>query len=227
MFRRGYRPFKLIKGENATNTFLPLNMKIGGPVKYAKNKDAICLTKDQARHIFMKVESEGTVNVDTIEQEIEEDKLSKDNTDEEVNPYQNIIKNSVHKDSTNTSQMEQWFVLSSIGNYVQYDRIPENYELNVKALDQRNHRKRYDILKDDERQTLEIDFGNYPNKLRREYLVMYEGVQYEMLNTTRFDESLGLTATYLGRTYMTRAAKIKAEEKSAILEQGYTVAYNC
>ena len=47
----------------------------------------------------------------------------------------------------------------------------------------------YDKLKDDKRQTLEIDFGNNPDKFRREYLDVHEGVQLEVLNTTRFDES--------------------------------------
>ena len=59
--------------------------------------------------------------------------------------------------------------------------------------------------------------------LRREYLDMYEGVQSKELNTTRFDESLNLRRTYLGRSDMTWATKIKAEEKFSILEQGYTV----
>ena len=83
MFRRGNRPFKLIRGENGTNTFLPLNAKIGGPVKYAKDKETMCLIKDQARHIYKKVESESIVNIDTVKQEIEEDKSSKVN---KVNP---------------------------------------------------------------------------------------------------------------------------------------------
>ena len=43
-------------------------MKIGGPVKYAKDKEAMCLTKEQAKHIYKKVESESVVNIDTIEQ---------------------------------------------------------------------------------------------------------------------------------------------------------------
>ena len=71
-----------------TTTFLPLNLKIGGPVKYVKDKETICLTKDQDRHIYKKVGLEGVVNIDTIKQEIEEHKLSKDNIDDdEVNPY--------------------------------------------------------------------------------------------------------------------------------------------
>ena len=120
-------------------------MKIGGPIKYAKNKEAICLTKDQARHIYKKVESEGIGNVATMKQEIEEDKLSKDNTDNEVNPFQNIIVNKVYKDNPYTSPMEQWSTLSNTVNYIQYDRNPKNiYELNVKALDQKKYRKLYD-----------------------------------------------------------------------------------
>ena len=71
---------------------MPLNTKIGGPVRYVKYKETICLTNDQARHIYKKVELEGMVNVDTIKQEIEEEELSKDNIDnDEISPYHNIV----------------------------------------------------------------------------------------------------------------------------------------
>ena len=44
--------------------------------------------------------------------------------------------------------MEQWSILSNIVNYVQYDRNPKNfYGLDIKAIDQKNHRKIYDKLK--------------------------------------------------------------------------------
>ena len=96
------------------------------------------MTKEQARHIYKKVETEGIVIKDTIKQEMEQDKLSKDNTNDKVNPYQNIIMHNVYKDNPNTSQMEQWSILSNVVNYVQSDRNPKNfYELNVKALDQK------------------------------------------------------------------------------------------
>ena len=58
---------------------------------YVKDKET--LTNDQTRYIYKKVELEGIVNVDTTKQETEEDKLSKDNMDDdEVNPCHNIIK---------------------------------------------------------------------------------------------------------------------------------------
>ena len=55
---------------------------------------------------------------------------------------------------------------------------------------------------------------------------MYEGIQSEVICTTRFDESSNLSTTYLGRIDITRVSKIKAEEKFPISEQGYTIG-NC
>ena len=53
---------------------------------------------------------------------------------------------------------------------------------------------------------------------------MSEGVQSAVLSTTRFDENLDLSTTYLGEIDMTRASEFKAEEKFPISEQGYMVA---
>ena len=71
----------------------------------------------------------------------------------------------------------------------------------------------YDKLKDEDRQILQLDCRNNQNELTGEYLDMYEGAQPEVLSTSRFDEY----------SDMTRASKIKAEEKIPISEQGYTV----
>ena len=98
---------------------MPLNTKIGGPIKYVKNKETICLTDIQARHIYKKVDIEGVVNVATIKQEIEEDKLSSNNIDDdEVNPCHEIITNKIDKENIITLQMKQWSILSNIVNYV-------------------------------------------------------------------------------------------------------------
>ena len=194
---------------------------------YAKNKETY-LTKDQARHIYKKVELEGTINVDTIKQVIGEEKLGRYNIDDdEVNPYHNIFINNLDKEKVSTSQMEQWSILSNIVKYVQYDRNPKMfYELNVKAIDQKNHRKMYDKLKDDDRQILELNYGDNPDKLRGEYLEVFEGVQSEVLDTTRFNKKSSLSLTSLGRTDMTRASKIKAEAKSFISEQGKIIRWH-
>ena len=39
---------------------------------------------------------------------------------------------------------------------------------------------------------------------------MYEGIQSEVISTTRFDENFDLSTTYVGRVDITRVSKIKA-----------------
>ena len=58
---------------------MPLKSKIGGPVRYVKDRENVCLTVDQATYIYKKVEQESIVNVETIKQEIEDDILDNDN----------------------------------------------------------------------------------------------------------------------------------------------------
>ena len=50
---------------------------------------------------------------------------------------------------------------------------------------------------------------------------MYEGIQSEILNTTRFDENSDLSPTYLGKSDRSKNGRIKMEESFPISEQGY------
>ena len=66
--------------------------------------------------------------------------------------------------------MEQWSILSNVVNYVQYDRHPKNfYDLDVKTIDHKSHKKIDGKFKEENRQILELDFGNTPEKLRGDY----------------------------------------------------------
>ena len=115
--------------------------------------------------------------------------------------------------------MEQWSILSNIVSYLQYDRNPMNFHnSDIMAVDQKRCKKRYN--KEEERQKLELDFGDTPQKIKGEYLDMYEGNCSEILSTTRFDEISDLCTTYLGRVDIIRASKIKMEETFPISEQG-------
>ena len=111
-------------------------------------------TNDKARHIYKKVESEGIVNVVTIRQEIEEEKLGRNNIDDDkVNQYHEIITNNIDKENIITSQMEQWSILSNVVNYVQYDRHPRIFnDLDIKTIDQKSHKKTHDRFMEDDRQ---------------------------------------------------------------------------
>ena len=52
---------------------------------------------------------------------------------------------------------------------------------------------------------------------------MYEGIQLEVISTTRFDENSNFRTTYLGRIDTVRGNMIKAEERFSISELGYTI----
>ena len=71
--------------------------KKGGPVRYVKDREAICLTEEQMRHIYKKVEAGREINIVTIKQEIHNDRLTrtKTNEEEEINPYQKVVLNKV------------------------------------------------------------------------------------------------------------------------------------
>ena len=49
------------------------------------------------------------------------------------------------------------------------------------------------------------------DKLKEQYLDMYDGVKSEMFSTKKFDENSDLSTAYLGMINMTRLDKIKAE----------------
>ena len=74
-----------------------------------------------------------------------------------------------------------------------------------------------------ERHMFKLDTGDTPEKLKEEYLDVYEGIQSEILSTTWFDENSDLSTRYFGRVNTTKTSKIKAEESFPISEQGYTM----
>ena len=79
----------------------------------------------------------------------------------------------------------------------------------------------YFKLKEEERETLDIDFGMYLDILKSKYLDMYEGVYAEIIYANKFNENSYLSTTYLVQTKMKRDTKIKAEERFPISGQGF------
>ena len=138
----------------------------------------------------------------------------------EINPYKELIVNNTEKLEPLMTQMEQWSILSNVLNYIQYHKHPKNYHnLSVNAVNKCQNS--FDTGK--ERDIVESDFGVMPKILREEYLDMYEGIQSEIVSTTRFDENSDLSTTYLGRSGRAKSDKFKAEESFPISEQGYTL----
>ena len=70
---------------------------------------------------------------------------------------------------------------------------------------------------------LELDFWDTPDRLKKEYLDVYDGIHSEVLSTTRFDENSDLSTTYLGKLEKSKNNKIKAVELFPIPGEGYTM----
>ena len=81
-----------MKGKNDPTTFLPLKSKSRRTVRYVKDMENMCSTADQAKYIYKNVKQDSIVNVETVKQDLVDDRLNKDNDEEEEeNPYWNII----------------------------------------------------------------------------------------------------------------------------------------
>ena len=116
------------------------------------------------------------------------------------------------------TQMEQWSIPSNVLNYIQYDRHPKTYHsFSITAVN------KHKINTKEEGYIVELYFSVTLEVLKEEYLDVYDGIQSEVVNTTRCDENSDLSIMYLGRSDRAKGDKLKAEESFPISEQGYTL----
>ena len=203
-----------MNGRDGTTTFLPLDSKIGGQGRDSYRKVGQYLTGEQVKHIYKKVETGQTINVDTVKLEIEQEKQLKqmDDDNDEVNPYRELIVNNAEK--MQKTQMEQWSILSNSLNYVQHSKFNSmEHSLNIWPVN------RYKVKPNDSfspfgKEFREVDFSTNLQNLQTKYLDVYEGVE----------ENSDISMIYLGKTGQEESQdKLKAEESFPILENGYTL----
>ena len=136
-------------------------------------------------------------------------------------PYKKVALNNVFREENKSPEMTNWSIFSDNVRYIQHEqKTPQN--LNIDTLDYRHHKELYFKLKEEERETLDVDYGIYPDILKKlKYLDVYEGVYAEMVYANKFNENSDLSTTYLGQTKITRDTKIKAETRFPITHQGF------
>ena len=201
-----------MKGKNGPTPFLPSKDKTGGEVNYMQNKEAMCLTERQADHIYKVIQKGDMINTKTMTCEtaqIQDD-----------NPYKKVVLNKVFKEEDKSPEMRNWSIFINNVRYVQHDQVtPQN--LNIDTLDYRDHKELYLKLREEKRETLDIDFGLYPDIIKSRYLDIYEGVYAEMVYASKFNENSDLSTMYLGQIKMMGDTKIKAKERFPITGQGF------
>ena len=104
-----------------------------------------------------------------------------------------MIVNNAEKIEPLLAQKEQWSILSNTLNYIQYDKHPKSFHnLGIRAVNV----SKCCLEVTEEKDKVEIGFGPTLDILWEEYLDVYEGIQSEMINISRFDENSDLSTTY-------------------------------
>ena len=112
-----------------------------------------------------------------------------DDDNGEVNPYREVIVNNAEKIEMQKSQMEQWSILSNSLNYVQHSKFNSmDHSLNIHPVN-RYKVKPNDSLFSSGKVFREVDFSTNLPKLQTEYLDMYEGIQSDIVSSSKFDKN--------------------------------------
>ena len=129
---------------------------------------------------------EQIINIGTMKQEIEDDRVTGNRLKEEEedktepNPYQMAILNKTHRDDTRIEQIINWSILSDLIKYVDGSSCSNTIpSLTVRPLDYRKHKRLYNNLKTDENLTSDMVFQG--DKVKDVYLDKYDGIYEEIL----------------------------------------------
>ena len=82
-------------------------------------------------------------------------------------------------------------------------------------MDQMNYRQvigLYQELQEKELLNAEVNFDGSPDRLKAEYLDVYEGVFTKVISTDKFDEDMDLSTMYFSQLDMTRNTEVNAEK---------------
>ena len=181
------------------------------------------MTENQATYVYKKIEQGSSITTETMKQEIEQNKLTETDREND-NPCKKVRLNKVHWNEDKLMQIENWSILSNNVRYIQHDEKSKTpHKVDINTLDYCQHKELHHKLKGEKSHMLNVDFGISPETMKSNYLDMYEGVHTDMVYTNRFDENFDLSMTYLGQTKMTRETRIKAEGKTPITGQGFTL----
>ena len=118
--------------------------------------------------------------------------------------------------------MKEWSILSDHVKYITSDGSKTFNNLSIKQMNYRQDKDLYREMQEKELLNADVNFGGSPDRLKAEYLDVYEGVYAEVVSSDRFAEDTDLSTMYLGQTDMTRNTEVKAEENFPITAQGYT-----
>ena len=197
-----------MKGRNGTTSFLPLKGKSGFQREISKQ----CLTKEQTKQIYDKIELGEMVKIRKLDQCSDPISPKQATFTNDVNQYEKALLSDRNMKRGSNSQIEQWSILSDNIVYVRSEDRDIMNGIDLKQIDYREHKRIYRKMGKEGGERLDIDFGESPQNMKSRYMDVYDDIYAEVITTSRFDENVDLSMTYLGRIDMKREEVMKAEE---------------
>ena len=176
-----------------------------------------CLTKDQTKHIYDKIETGEEIRIRKLVQQNVPDSPKQETFANNVNQYEKALLSDRYMSRSN-AQMDQWSILSDNIVYVKSKDSDIMGGIAIKSIDYREHKRMYRKMNKEGGERIDIDFGESLEVMKSRYMDVYDNVYAEVV-TSRFDENVDLSTTYLGRIDMKREEVLKAEESFPTSEQ--------
>ena len=208
-----------MKGRNGTTLFLPLKGQGG----FQRNISDQCLTNEQVNRLYDKIEKGERVNISKVNQHKFSIPQKHDMYSNDVNQYEKALLSGKNMKKRSDSQIEQWSILSDNVVYVRSEDRDIMNGIDIKPIDYREHKRIYRKMGKEEGEKLQMDFGDSPEIMKSRYMDVYDDVYAGVIMTSRFDENVDLSTTYLGRKDMKREEVMNAEESFPISEQGFVI----
>ena len=207
-----------MKGRNGSTSFLPSRRKGGFQRKILSEQ---CLNKEQTKQIYDKIELGEKVRIKKLDQHTAPVLPKQVTFINDINQYEKALLNNRNRKSN--AQMEQWSILSDNIVYVRSEDSDIMNGIDIKPIDYREHKRMYRKMGKEGGERLDIDFRESLEIMKNRYMDVYDNIYAEVVMSSRFDENVDLSTTYLGRIDMKREEVMKAEESFSISEQGFVM----
>ena len=189
-----------MKGRNGSTSFLPSKRKGGFQREILSEQ---CLTKEQTRQIYDKIELGEKVKIRKLDQHNVPNSPKWVTFTNDVNQYEKALMNGRNIRRSN-AEMEQWSILSDNIVYVRSEDSDITNGIDIKLIDYREHKRMYRKMGKEGGERLDIDFGESLEIMKSKYMDVYDDIYAEVVVTGRFDENVDLSTMYLGRVDMKR-----------------------
>ena len=143
-----------MKGRNGSTSFLPSKRKGGFQREISFEQ---CLTKDQTKHIYDKIETGEEIRIRKLVQQNIHDLSKQETFANNVNQYKKALLSDRYMRRSN-AQINHWSILSDNIVYVKSKDSDIMNGIDIKSIDYREHKRMYRKMNKEGGERVDIDF---------------------------------------------------------------------